>query len=399
MYNKLKVNIFSINTPIPLFISATGVLLILCCLQLKAQPVQTNGSLSTNIITGVPFLLIIPDARTGGMGDAGVATLPDQNASAINPSKLAYMEEPYGISMSYSPWLSNLKADINLAFLSAYYKIDERNTIGSSLRYLSLGTLQLFDANSQDLGNYSPNEFAFDVTYARKFGESFSLGTALRYIRSDLVSGQLSSGSKGYAGNAVAMDASAYVRKPTVLFGTDALLAFGLNISNIGTKIGYNDVGNRFFLPANIRLGAASTFIFNNVNQLTFALDLNKLVVPSQPVYDNDGKIIGGKDPDVSVPAGIFNSFSDAPGGGTEELKELSIGTGLEYTYHKKIALRGGYYYENPSKGDRRYFTTGAGFRYQSFVLDLAYMIAGSQNSPLANTLRFTLTFSPSGNK
>lgn len=261
MYSKLKVNIFSINTPISLFVNTTGVLLILCCLQLNAQSVQTNGRLSTNIITGVPFLLIIPDARTAAMGDAGVAALPYHNASAVNPSKLAYMEEPYGISISYAPWLSNLKADINLAFLSTYYKIDERNTIGSSLRYLSLGTVQLFDANSQDLGNYSPNEFAFDVTYARKFGDSFSLGTAIRYIRSDLVSGQLSSGGTGYAGNAVAMDASAYVRKPTVLFRTDALLAFGLNISNIGTKIGYNDVGNRFFLPANIRLGAASTFI------------------------------------------------------------------------------------------------------------------------------------------
>lgn len=395
MYNKLKVNIFSINTPILLFITTAGVLLILCCFQLKAQTVQTNGSLSTNIITGVPFLLIVPDARTGAMGDAGVAALPDQNAAAINPSKLAYMEQPYGISLSYSPWLSNLKADINLAFLTAYYKIDERNTIGTSLRYLSLGTVQLFDVNSQELGNYSPNEFAFDVTYARKFGESFSLGTAIRYIRSDLVSGQLSSGSPGYAGNAVAMDASAYVRKPTVIFGTDALLGFGLNISNIGTKIGYNDAGNKFFLPANMRLGAASTFIFNDVNEFTFALDLNKLLVPGQPVYDNDGKIVSGKNPNISVPAGIFNSFSDAPGGAGEELKELTIGAGLEYTYHKKIALRGGYAYENPQKGDRRYFTVGAGFKYQPFVLDLAYMIAGSQNSPLANTLRFTLTFSP----
>ncbi|TKC57635.1 type IX secretion system outer membrane channel protein PorV [Pedobacter hiemivivus] len=395
MYSKLKVNIFSMNTPIFLFVSVTGVLLVLCCLQLKAQTVQTNGSSRTNIITGVPFLLIVPDARTGAMGDVGAATLPDQNASAINPSKLAYMEQPYGMSVSYSPWLSNLKAGINLAFLSAYYKIDERNTVGTSLRYLSLGEVQLFDANRQDLGTYSPNEFAFDVTYARKFGESFSLGTALRYIRSDLVSGQLSSGGTGYAGNAVAMDASAYVRKHTVLFGTDALLAFGLNISNIGTKIGYNDAGNKFFLPANIRFGAASTFIFNDLNQFTFALDLNKLLVPSQPVYDSDGKIISGHDPDVSVPTGIFSSFSDAPGGGSEELKELSIGTGLEYTYDKKIALRGGYSYENPQKGDRRYFTVGAGFKYQPFVFDLAYMIAGSQNNPLANTLRFTLTFSP----
>lgn len=377
---------------IPLFITL-GIFSILCCTGLKAQTPQTNGSLSNGIITGVPFLLIIPDARTGAMGDAGVATLPDQNTVAINPSKLAYLEQPYGLSMSYSPWLSNFKADMNLAFLSAYYKIDERNTIGSSLRYLSLGTVQLFDAGNQDLGNYSPNEFAFDLSYARKFGSSFSLGTALRYIRSNLVSGQLSSGNTGYAGNAVAMDASAYVRRPSVIFGTDALLAFGLNISNLGTKISYNDAGNKFFLPANMRLGAASTFIFNGLNQLTFALDINKLLVPAQPVYNTEGKIVSGIDPDVSVPAGIFNSFSDAPGGAGEELKEISFGTGLEYTYNQKIALRCGYSYENPEKGDRRYFTLGAGFRYEPFVLDLAYMIARSQQSPLANTLRFTLTF------
>jgi hypothetical protein len=381
MYNKLNVNNFSMNIPIPTFVTALGMLFSLCCSGLKAQDVQTNGSLSTNALTGVPFLLIVPDSRTAGMGDAGVATLPNLNASAINPSKLAYLEQQYGVSLSYSPWLSNLKSDINLAFLSAFYKIDDRNTVGASLRYLALGDVQLFDPNSQDLGIYNPNEFAFDITYARKFGETFSLGTSLRYIRSDLVSGQLSSSNSGYAGDALAIDASAYVRKPVILFQTDMLLAFGLNISNIGTKIGYTDAGNKHFLPANIRLGAASTFMVNALSQLTVALDFNKLLVP--------------RDPALSVPAGIFNSFNDSPGGAREELKEIGIGTGLEYQYNDRFALRGGYFYENPRKGDRRYFTIGAGLKYQSFGLDLAYMIAGTENSPLANTLRFTINFSP----
>lgn len=385
MYSKLK--------------ASTGILLLLCSLHLTAQTVQTNESSSKKIVTGVPFLLIVPDARTGAMGDAGVASLPDPNSSAINPSKLAYLEQPYGISLSYSPWLSNLKAGITFAFLSGYFKLDERNTIGTSLRYLSLGTVELFDGSSQNLGSYNPNEFALDVTYAKKFGENFSLGTTLRYIRSDLVSGQLSSGSTGYPGNALAMDASAYARKPTVLFGANALLAFGLNLSNIGTKIGYNDSDNKFFLPANLKLGAASTFVFDELNELTIALDLNKLLVPSQPTYDSEGQIARGKNPNVSVPAGIFNSFSDAPGGAIEEFQELGVGSGMEYTYRKIFALRGGYSYEHPEKGTKRYFTVGAGFKYNPFELNLAYIIGGAQNSPLANTLRFTLTFSPDRNR
>lgn len=369
-----------------------------CSLQLKAQVnpvVQTNGSQANNIITAVPFLLIIPDARTGGMGDAGVASLPDANSIAINPSKLAFLDKKYGISASYSPWLNNLHADINLAYLSAYYKLDDRNTLGSSLRYFSIGKVQLFDDNQQDLGFYSPNEFAFDFTFARKFGENFSLGTAVRYIRSNLSSGKFSSTQNSRAGNALAVDASASVRKPAHLFGKDVLLAFGLNISNIGTKMNYNAAEDKRFMPTNLKLGTASTFELDNTSQLTFALDFNKLLVPTQPIYDLNGDIIRGKDPNRSVPAGIFGSFSDAPGGFEEELKEVSIATGLEYSYNKQLALRCGYFYENPGKGDRRYFTLGAGFNYQAVQVDLAYMIAGTRNSPLANTLRFSLIFSP----
>ncbi|WP_342333175.1 type IX secretion system outer membrane channel protein PorV [Pedobacter sp. FW305-3-2-15-E-R2A2] len=362
--------------------------------QVNAQ-VLTNGSQTTNVITAVPFLLIVPDARTGGMGDAGVASLPDVNAMAINPSKLAFLENKYGVSGSYSPWLNSLKADINLAYLSGYYRVSDRNTLGASLRYFSIGKVQLFDNNQQDLGFYSPNEFAVDFTFSRKFGETFSLGTALRYIRSNLSSGNFSSSQNSKAGNALAVDASAYLRKPTHFFGKDALLAFGVNISNIGTKMSYNDNVEKFFLPTNLKIGAASTFMLDELNEITVALDLNKLLAPTQPIYDSNGQIMKGKDPNRSVPAGIFGSFSDAPGGIGEEFREMSIATGLEYTYHKQLALRCGYFYENPDKGDRRYFTLGGGFNYQSMRIDLAYMIAETKNSPMSNTLRFSLIFSP----
>ncbi|WP_124586539.1 type IX secretion system outer membrane channel protein PorV [Pedobacter sp. KBW06] len=381
-------------------VALLGVSLIVnpATVELRAQvnpQVLTNGSQTTNVITAVPFLLIVPDARTGGMGDAGVASLPDVNSMAINPSKLAFLENQYGIAGSYSPWLNSLKADINLAYLSGYYKVSDRNTLGTSLRYFSIGKVQLFDNNQQDLGFYSPNEFAFDFTFSRKFGESFSLGTAMRYIRSNLSSGNFSSSQNSKAGNALAVDASAYLRKPTHFFGKDALLAFGLNISNIGTKMSYNDNVEKFFLPSNLKLGAASTFILDDLNEFTVALDLNKLLVPTQPIYDSNGKIVKGKDPNVSVPAGIFGSFSDAPGGIGEEFREMSIATGFEYTYNKQLALRCGYFYEHPDKGDRRYFTLGGGFNYQSMRIDLAYMIAETKNSPLSNTLRFSLMFSP----
>lgn len=353
---------------------------------------QTNGSQPNNIITGVPFLLITPDARAGGMGDAGVAVQPDANAMSINPAKLAFLEKPYGFSASYSPWLKSLVPDINLAYLSGYYRLNEESMIGSSLRYFSLGEIQFIDINQQDMGVYSPNELAFDVSYARKFGESFSLGTAVRYIYSNLSSGQISGTQQSRAGSALAVDVSAYYKNPTVFLGTDAIVSAGLNISNIGTKIGYSDNGSKSFLPSNFKIGAATTFMIDDYNQFTFALDANKLLVPTQPIYQ-DGKIVAGKDPDRSVPAGIFGSFSDAPGGFSEELNELYFSTGIEYWYNQQFAFRTGYFYENPQKGNRRYLTLGAGLKYNVFNVDFAYLVANTQTSPLANTLRFTLLF------
>ena len=262
-----------------------------------------------------------------------------------------------------------------------------------------MGQIQLTDEGQQDLGVYSPNEFAFDVTYSRRFGEEFSLGTTLRYIYSNLTSGQFSAGQQTKPGTGFGVDVSGYYRKPTVLFNKDAIFSMGANFSNIGAKVSYVDGGSKYFLPTNLKLGAASTFIIDDYNQFTFALDFNKLLVPTQPIRDSNGKITSGKDPDRSVPAGIFGSFSDAPGGFSEELKEVSIAAGMEYWYNQQFALRAGYFYETPEKGDRRYFTVGAGLKYNIFNIDFAYLLANPQKSPLANTLRFSLLFNFGNNK
>jgi len=354
---------------------------------------QFNGSESNNIVTSVPFLLITPDARAGAMGDAGVAVAGDVNSSSINASKLAFIDKPYGFAVSYSPWLKSLVPDINLAYLSGFYKLDERNTIGASLRYFSLGSIQLTDINQQDLGIANPNEVAFDVSYARSFGQEFSLGSSLRYIYSNLASGQLSSSGQVRGGKAVAVDVSGLYKTTTTMFGRQAILSAGANISNIGTKMSYSDGGESFFLPTNFKLGGASTLVVDDYSTFTFALDFNKLLVPTQPVYDINGQIVKGKDPNRSVPAGIFGSFSDAPGGFSEELKEVGISTGLEYWYNQQFALRAGYNYQSPAKGDSRYFTLGLGLKYNVFNIDFSYLLANAQTSPLANTLRFGLLF------
>ncbi|WEK19589.1 MAG: type IX secretion system outer membrane channel protein PorV [Candidatus Pedobacter colombiensis] len=365
--------------------------------RLSAQDVQsgtlTNGSEASNIITGVPFLLITPDARSGSMGDVGVAVQPDGNAMVINPSKLAFLDKKYGFAVSYSPWLKSLVPDVSLTYISGFYKPNEKTTIGGSLRYFNLGEIQLTDINQQDLGIYTPNELAADITYARQLDASFSLGTTLRYIYSNLTSGQFSSGQQTSAANAVAVDVSAYFKKPTIFLGSDAILAAGINISNVGTKLSYSERGNSYFLPTNLKIGGASTFLIDDYNQFTFALDFNKLLVPTQPIYDENGKIIAGKDPNRSVPSGIFGSFSDAPGGFKEEVREINIAAGMEYWYNQQFALRTGYFYESPTKGNRRYFTLGAGLKYNVFNIDISYLVANVQKSPLANTLRFTMLF------
>ncbi|AMQ01305.1 membrane protein [Pedobacter cryoconitis] len=362
-------------------------------LQAQTPETQSNGSRFNSLKTAVPFLLITPDARVGGMGEAGVAISPDANSGSINPSKLAFLEEKYGFSASYSPWLRSIVSDINLGYLSGFYKLDDRTTLAASMRYFSLGKIQLTDANQQELGTSSPSELAIDATFARRFGDSFSLGTSVRYIYSNLAAGNFGVGQQSKAGKSLAVDVSAYFKKPTYMLGHDAIVSAGANISNIGTKMSYVDGGQSAFLPTNLKIGGAATLILDDYNEITLALDFNKLLVPTQPIYNQDGSIQSGRDPDRSVPSGIFGSFNDAPGGFNEEVKEINIASGLEYWYNKKFALRTGYFYESPQKGDRRYFTLGTGFKYESFNFDVSYLVASARKSPLANTLRFTLLF------
>ena len=360
---------------------------------------QTSTDGSNNAVpVQVPFLNISPDSRSGAMGDAGVALSPDVNANFCNPSKVAFLESNDALSLSYSPWLRHLVPDISLSYLSYAHKIDERNTFGASLRYFNDGSVQLTDNHSNDQGTYTPNEFSLDASFARKFGENLSLGLTMRYIRSSIssISFAEGSGQVDKPGNAVAADVSLYYKKP---YGNDNLFAFGAHISNIGSKISYSDAGPKYFLPANLKIGFANTINLDDYNQITLAVDFNKLLVPTPPIRDTDGNIIAGKDDNISVPAGIFGSFADAPGGFKGEMQEISISPGLEYWYNQLFAIRAGYYYQNANKGGAHYLTAGVGFKYESFTFDFSYLAASQQNSPLANTLRFTLSASFGGDK
>jgi len=374
------------------FFNFLVVFILILPLLAVAQTTQSDGKRSNTIQTAAPFLLITPDARSGAMGDVGVAISPDANSLHWNPAKMAFLDKPTGLAASYTPWLRNLVPDVDLGYLSMYHRLDSRNTIGGALRYFSYGSIQLTDNSQNDIGVYSPNEFSIEGTYSRKFGDNFSLGTAIRYIRSSLSNGQFN-GQEIQPATALAADASAYYKTGTVLFERDAEIAFGLNISNVGSKMSYSDNGSKSFLPTNMKLGAASTLMLDDLSTITFALDLNKLLVPTSPIRDASGQITSGKDPDRSVPSAIFGSFSDAPGGFSEEISEISYSAGAEYWYNKQFAIRSGYFYETPTKGDRRYFTVGAGLKYNVFNLDFAYLLANQQTSPLAQTLRFSLVF------
>lgn len=358
---------------------------------------QTDGRSGNLINTAVPILGVSPDARSGAMGDVGVAISPDINAIHWNPAKLAFLEDKTGFSLSYTPWLRNLVPDINLAYLAGYYRLDERNVIGASFKYFSLGKIDLRGNANEDLNTYNPNELSFDVTYARSFGENFSLGTALRYISSNIFNGTFLSMQDTKPGTAIAADVSGYYKNETEILNTPALLAFGLNISNIGNKMSYNSNDqNAQFLPTNLRLGGASTFHLDDMSDFTVALDMNKLLVPTPNfVVDPNGNGVTtfNKNKDLSVPAGIFSSFSDAPGGFKEEMQEISYALGLEYWYNKQFALRTGYFYENPNKGNRNYLTLGAGLRYNVVDINVSYLLANQTKSPLGQTLRFSLIF------
>ena len=358
---------------------------------------QNNGEMNV-IHTVVPFLIIAPDSRAGGMGDAGVATSPDVNSMHWNPAKFAFIDGKGGAGLSYAPWLRNLVPDINIAYLTGYKRIDRKQVISGGLLYSSLGDIEFRDEYSPDPTMiFKANEFAFELGYSRLLTDNFSGGIAFRYINSNLTGGvPLSGGAETKPGRSFAADISGYYQKDISLFDKDGLMAFGLNFSNLGSKMSYSDDQTSDFIPMNMRLGGSGTILLDSYNSITLTLDLNKLLVPTPPIYYNKAlsdSIVAGKDPNVSVPVAIFQSFYDAPGGFKEEMHEISYALGVEYWYNNQFAIRTGYFHEHETKGNRKYFTAGAGFRMKSFSLDFSYLMPLVQNHPLARTLRFSLAF------
>lgn len=371
-----------------------ALLLIILAFVIHRTALSQDTSDELNAIqTVVPFLLIAPDSRAGAMGDAGVATDPDAFSMHWNPAKFAFVDGKGGAGISYSPWLRTLVPDINLAYLSGYKRIDSKQVVAASLFYSSLGDIPFTD----DFGNFertfTPSEFAADVGYSRVFGAHFSGGVAFRFIYSNLTGGSYAGGTETKPGISFAADISSYYQNDIDIADRDGHLGFGINISNIGSKMTYTDSKDPDFIPMNMKIGGAGTIELDNFNKITVAIDLNKLLVPTPPKYDLDMQIIDGKDPNVSVPLAIFQSFYDAPGGFKEELREITYSFGAEYWYNNQFALRGGYFYENETKGNRKYFTAGAGFRMNIFALDISYLMPLAQNHPLARTLRFSLSF------
>ncbi len=355
---------------------------------------QTTGAeLTSNVENySANFLTIAPDSRAGAMGDAGVATSADGNSLHWNPSKYAFIENDMSVSVSYTPWLRNLVSDIDLGYLSGHYRLDKEQVISASLLYFSLGEI-IFKNNYGDYaGQHSPNEFSIDAAYARRFGEHFSGGVAFRYIRSDLTGGAFSQGVETSAGNAVAADVSMFYQNEGLEVDDNEFdLRFGMNIQNVGSKISYTNE-RKNFIPTNLKLGGSIDFKLDQYNSLMFTMDLNKLLVPTPPVRNPEtDSVVAGMNNEVSVPQAMVQSFYDAPGGMEEELHEIRYSTGIEYWYQDAFAIRGGYFHEHQTKGNRKYFTIGLGLKLNVFRADFSYLIPRYQNNPLANTMRFTI--------
>ena len=368
---------------------------------------QLDGRQNT-ITTAVPFLMITPEARGGGMGDVGVALPNDPFALHWNVAKLPFNERKGGVGLSYTPWLRSLVPDISLAYMSGYGKINDRSAIAGSLRYFSLGQIQFTDQFGSSMGSYNPSELAVDLGYASKLSENFSLGIAFRYIRSDLAGAFNQSQAAVQAGNAFAGDIAAYYNNKTRIKyeGNRYTLnyGFGAAITNIGSKISYTSQQFQNFIPINLRIGGYGQIEIDKYNTIALAVDFNKLLVPTNPRYykassgfdsiaNGRGVIESGMDPDVPIIQGMIQSFYDAPGGFREEMREINISTGVEYWYDKQFALRTGFFYENPFKGNRKFLTFGAGFRFNVFGIDLSYLVPIETRNPLERTLRFSLLF------
>ena len=415
-----------------IFAVTSVVVCLVCSLSAQITTGELSGKQVNTITTAVPFLLITPDSRAGGMGDVGAASSPDANSIHWNPAKLAVVDKRMGLSISYTPWLHALVPDIRLMYLSGYYKLKKDQTIATSMRYFSLGDITFTDINGTNTGQFRPNEFALDFAYARKLATNWSGGMALRYLNSNLTGGITVQGSATHPGRTVAADISTFYNKKDIkVGGKKSAATAGIVISNIGAKISYSDKKDRDFIPINLRLGSGLTIELDDYNSVSFIGEINKLLVPTPPIYatesngapvlnaDGSQTVLAGKDPDRGVAEGMFGSFSDAPGkplknedgeyiytnsdssaveiqkGSVfkEELREFNYSIGMEYWYDKQFAFRFGYYHEDATKGNRKFFTIGAGLKYNVFGLDFAYLIPTSQRHPLANTLRFTLLF------
>ena len=356
---------------------------------------ELSGGLNT-ITTAVPFLMISPDSRSGAMGDIGVATTPDANSMHWNPAKYAFVDDDMGFAVSYVPWLRALVPDINLSYLAGYRRLNNNEAIAMELRYFSLGDITFTDVIGTTIGQYKPSEFALGTAYSRKLSSYFSLAISGRYIYSNLTGGQLAGGIQTVAGKSIAADVAGYFQSPMRIGKQEIDLAIGCNVSNIGNKISYTETAVRDFIPINLRFGTSVGTAFDDYNKMSLAFDINKLLVPTPPEYNN-GEIVSGMDPDVSVVNGIFQSFWDAPGGLKEEFREVNYSLGTEYWYADQFAIRAGYFFEHNTKGGRKFFTFGSGVKYNVFALDFSYLINASRaingNNPLANTMRFTLVF------
>lgn len=389
---------------VTIYVAALVLLLASATSGLKAQSTPQR----INVVTSaVPFLRISPDARSGGMGDVGVATSPDANSAFWNLAKTPFNTNKGGVAVTYTPWLKDLGLnDVYLTALTGYYKLNDDEAISASMRYFNLGNIQFTDILGNDLSLFRPREFSFDVGYSRKLSEKLSLGVALRYINSNLAGNNTFNGQVYKAASAVAGDISLF---HTNTSADGSGFNYGVAITNLGSKISYtNDATQKDYIPANLGLGVAYTKAFDENSKVTFAFDINKLLVPTPPSFSTDAGGGGTAEDTVnlnnyrnqSVVSSWFKSFGDAPGGMSEELKELQASLGAEFWYQNQFAFRAGYFYENAQKGNRQYFTLGAGLKYNTFGLNFSYLLPsgnGVNRNPLSNTLRFTLVFDIDG--
>jgi hypothetical protein len=368
------------------FIPKGILMLTLPCMFASAFAQDTDRS----IPTAMSYLLTRPDARSSGMGDVGVATPTDANALYANPAKIVFSQNKAEMNLSHLPLMPYLTDDVSLSNFSAFKKMNDKSALGLSIYYLSYGKIVGMDGQGFFTQNIYPIEYTIDMSYARKMSNHFSLALSARYLHSDINDG-VSNGIEVDPSNAFAMDVGAYFQKEQLSGAEGARWAFGVMISNIGTKVKYTQSKTQF-LPTSFRLGAAYSFLADRSKQrLTFSTELNKLLVPTPPEYDSNGQIVAGKDPNRSVVSAIFTSFGDAPGGLAEEWREISIGTGLEYLLDETFAFRTGYFYEHEDKGNRQHFALGSGVKYRNFNFDLAYIIPTANRFVLKNSIKLSL--------